>query len=146
MQAIESDKHPYIRIPTNLLPALFIPLSPVSWSATGSQVEIRHHESFKKTNRLPAVYQVLTNAATENGWVSLASPSLFFTPFVSSAFDPRRSLSLILTYVRAVSQKRPSHSVALRRDLVEIPRARKIGKAVSMKISRFQNVSEIILF
>lgn len=91
-----------VRIPSNLLPAPFIPLSPVSWSATGSQVEIRHHESFKKTNRLPAVYQALTNTTTESGWVSLASPSLFFTPFVSSAFDPRHSLSLILTYVRAV--------------------------------------------
>lgn len=93
--------HMYVRILSNLLPVSFIPLSPVSWSATGSQVEIRHHEPFKKTNRLPAVHQVLTNAVTERGWVSLASPSPFFTPFVSSAFDPRRSLSLILTYVRA---------------------------------------------
>lgn len=97
----QTNIHMYVWILSNLLPAPFIPLSPVSWSATGSQVEICHHELFKKTNRLPAVHQVLTNAATENGWISLVSHSLFFTPFVSSAFDPRRSLSLILTYVRA---------------------------------------------
>jgi len=64
----QTNIYTYIWIFSNLLPAPFILLSPVSWSATGSQVEIRHHEPFKKTNRLPVVHQVLTNAATENGW------------------------------------------------------------------------------
>ena len=127
----------YIWIPSNLLPAPFILLSLVNWSATGSQVEIRHHEPFKKTNRLSAVHQVLRTRWQKMAGLSLVSLSLFFTVFVSSAFDPCRSSLLILTYVRFAHKS--IHRIQIR-SLRIFSRFRAREKSGKLWAWKFQNL------
>lgn len=106
-EAIETNKCLYscTNIPPNLLPIPFIPLFSVSWNATGLQVNIRHR-GFKKTNRLPTVYQALTHARVRLDNRSIAFS--FLRPVCLFRFQPARcSLSLILTYVHEFLQRTP---------------------------------------